>query len=115
MIAKHKKGSYPSDYGPLSTEEIAWLQEIAKQILGKGRKLYTKSAAEPDDLLSVDELIARLSPEQQQEVHAKAEMINRARALARWQEDCVHDWQRDGQTQTAIRWFCPKCFLSKLE
>ncbi|MBI5921989.1 MAG: hypothetical protein HY847_10145 [Betaproteobacteria bacterium] len=114
-MAKNKKSSYPSCDGPLSTEEIAWLQEIAKQMLPKGRKIFTQSIIEPDDLLSVDELIARLSPDQQQEVRAKAETINRARALARRQEDCVHDWQRDGQTPTAIRWFCQKCFLSKME
>jgi len=96
-------------------EEIAWLQEIARQMLPKGRKLYMRSIIEPDDLLSVDELIARLSPDQLQEVRAKAETINRARALARRQEDCLHDWQRDGQTATSIRWFCPKCFLSKME
>jgi len=109
------KSTYQSDAGSLSTEDIAWLQNIARQILPKGRKLFTKSIIEPDDLLSVDELISRLPPDQQQEVRAKAETINRARALARRQEDCVHDWQRDGQTPTAIRWFCPKCFLSKIE
>ena len=114
-MAKNKNSSPPSDDEPLSMEEIAWLQEIARQMLPKGRKLFMRSIIEPDDLLSVDELIARLSPDQQQEVRAKAETINRARALARRQEDCLHDWQRDGQTPTAIRWFCPKCFLSKME
>lgn len=23
--------------------------------------------------------------------------------------DCNHDWQRDGQTITAVRWTCSKC------
>lgn len=23
--------------------------------------------------------------------------------------DCEHDWQRDGQTLTGIRWTCAKC------
>ena len=28
--------------------------------------------------------------------------------------DCNHDWQRDGQTMTAIRWTCTRCGKSEL-
>jgi hypothetical protein len=27
---------------------------------------------------------------------------------------CDHDWQRDGQTLTAIRWTCTKCLKTEL-
>jgi hypothetical protein len=26
---------------------------------------------------------------------------------------CDHNWQRDGQTMTAVRWYCAKCGESK--
>jgi hypothetical protein len=29
-------------------------------------------------------------------------------------EFCEHAWERDGQTMTAIRYYCPKCKKSKL-
>ncbi len=28
---------------------------------------------------------------------------------------CDHDWQFDGQTYTAVRWTCTKCFKTKLD
>lgn len=31
------------------------------------------------------------------------------------QEECHHDWQRDGQTMTAVRWTCAKCGKSELK
>ncbi|HLP96843.1 MAG TPA: hypothetical protein VK149_00210 [Sideroxyarcus sp.] len=30
------------------------------------------------------------------------------------QAACEHDWQRDGQTMTAVRWTCTKCSKTKL-
>ncbi len=27
---------------------------------------------------------------------------------------CDHDWQSDGQTMTAVRWTCTKCYKTKL-
>lgn len=29
-------------------------------------------------------------------------------------DSCAHDWQRDGQTMTAIRWTCTRCGASYL-
>ncbi len=29
--------------------------------------------------------------------------------------ECDHDWERDGQTMTAIRWTCTKCLKTKLQ
>lgn len=34
-------------------------------------------------------------------------------SLAR-QAACDHAWERDGQTLTAVRWTCSKCFKTKL-
>lgn len=28
--------------------------------------------------------------------------------------ECEHDWQRDGQTMTSVRWTCTKCRKTKL-
>ncbi|MDD2685577.1 MAG: hypothetical protein PHY62_05420 [Gallionella sp.] len=28
--------------------------------------------------------------------------------------NCEHDWQMDGQTMTAVRWTCSKCFKTEL-
>jgi len=30
------------------------------------------------------------------------------------QANCIHDWQPDGQTLTAVRWTCNKCFKTEL-
>lgn len=30
------------------------------------------------------------------------------------QATCVHDWQLDGQTMTAVRWTCAKCLKTEL-
>ena len=30
------------------------------------------------------------------------------------QANCDHDWQMDGQTMTAVRWTCSKCFKTEL-
>lgn len=30
------------------------------------------------------------------------------------QASCDHDWQPDGQTYTAVRWTCSKCFKTEL-
>jgi hypothetical protein len=30
------------------------------------------------------------------------------------QARCDHDWQPDGQTLTAVRWTCTKCFKTEL-
>lgn len=30
------------------------------------------------------------------------------------QANCEHDWHMDGQTMTAVRWTCSKCFKTEL-
>lgn len=30
------------------------------------------------------------------------------------QATCDHSWERDGQTLTAVRWVCTKCYETKL-
>lgn len=30
------------------------------------------------------------------------------------QAACDHNWERDGQTMTAVRWTCTKCFKTEL-
>lgn len=40
--------------------------------------------------------------------------FGKATSLAK-QASCEHDWQMDGQTMTAIRWTCSKCFKTKFQ
>lgn len=37
----------------------------------------------------------------------------RAGALGVGQAGCAHEWERDGQTLTAVRWYCRKCGASQ--
>ena len=39
--------------------------------------------------------------------------FGRVTSLAR-QASCKHDWHFDGQTMTAVRWTCSKCFKTKM-
>ena len=41
-------------------------------------------------------------------------LIRKSIASPLGESDCDHDWQRDGQTMTGVRWYCVKCGASKI-
>jgi wobble nucleotide-excising tRNase len=63
---------------------------------------------------TMDDILNKMPADERAEIEAGAEEIAQAIRLKR-QENCIHDWEFDGQTLMANRWTCNLCGKRKMD
>lgn len=56
----------------------------------------------------------RSNTTQRERIVTTASSVPMTHTLLEKQATCDHNWERDGQTMTSVRWTCTKCLKTEL-